>query len=227
MQIKVFTISCSEMNEANEELNRFLRANKVVNIEKQFYILNNDAYWSFCVSYLPSQASSSQEKKDNKVDYKSILDERSFANFTQLRSLRKMLSEQDVVPAYAVFIRYMDDMLLFDNDIDVLKESVRAVNKYSEEELKLRLKTPVIKQTEDTIPFLGYKIGKNVILLNSRSRNRFCRKIFKYERLLSDGIWSEKEYQSHILPLLVFVQYAYTKKMRRRVLSRIKIEEGL
>lgn len=103
MQIKVFTISCSEKNEANEELNRFLRANKVVNIEKQFYILNNDAYWSFCVSYLPSQSTSSQEKKDNKVDYKSILDERSFANFTQLRSLRKMLSEQDDVPAYAVF----------------------------------------------------------------------------------------------------------------------------
>lgn len=103
MQIKVFTISCSEMNEANEELNRFLRANKVVNIEKQFYILNNGAYWSFCVSYLPSQSSSSQEKKDNKVDYKSILDERSFAKFTQLRSFRKVLSEQDAVPAYAVF----------------------------------------------------------------------------------------------------------------------------
>ena len=55
------------------------------------------------MSYLPSQSTSSQEKKDNKVDYKSILDERSFANFTQLRSLRKMLSEQDDVPAYAVF----------------------------------------------------------------------------------------------------------------------------
>ena len=103
MQVKIFTISCFNSNESNEELNRFLRANKVVNIEKQFYILNKDAYWSFCVSYLPSQSSSSQEKKDNKVDYKSILDERSFANFTQLRSLRKMLSEQDDVPAYAVF----------------------------------------------------------------------------------------------------------------------------
>ncbi len=103
MQVRIFTISCSEINDANEELNRFLKTNKVVNIEKQFYILNNDAYWSFCVSYLSSQSSSSQEKKDNKVDYKSILDEKSFANFTQLRSLRKMLSEQDDVPAYAVF----------------------------------------------------------------------------------------------------------------------------
>lgn len=103
MQVKIFTISCFNSNESNEELNRFLRANKVVNIEKQFYILNKDAYWSFCVSYLPSQSSSSQEKKDNKVDYKSILDEKNFAKFTQLRSFRKVLSEQDAVPAYAVF----------------------------------------------------------------------------------------------------------------------------
>lgn len=104
MQIKIFTIPCVESNESNEELNRFLRGNKIVNVEKQFYILNNQAYWTFCVIYLLSQnqVQTSREKKD-KVDYKSILDENSFAKFTQLRSLRKMLSEQDVVPAYAVF----------------------------------------------------------------------------------------------------------------------------
>lgn len=104
MQIKIFTIPCVESNESNEELNRFLRGNKIVNVEKQFYILNNQAYWTFCVIYLLSQnqVQTSHEKKD-KVDYKSILDENSFAKFTQLRSLRKMLSEQDVVPAYAVF----------------------------------------------------------------------------------------------------------------------------
>lgn len=104
MQIKIFTIPCVESNESNEELNRFLRGNKIVNVEKQFYIVNGYAYWSFCVTYLltQNQNQSSQDKKD-KVDYKSILDEKSFARFTQLRAMRKILSEQDVVPAYAVF----------------------------------------------------------------------------------------------------------------------------
>lgn len=106
MQLKIFTISCDESNDSNEELNRFLRGNKIVNIEKQFYIVNNMAYWTFCVTYLSNQMPSMQDKndkKDNKVDYKLILDEKSFAKFTVLRSFRKMLSEQDVVPAYAIF----------------------------------------------------------------------------------------------------------------------------
>lgn len=103
MQLKIFTISCGESNDSNEELNRFLRGNKIVNVEKQFYIVNNMAYWTFCVTYLPNQVPSTQDKKDNKIDYKSILDEKSFAKFAVLRSFRKMLSEQDVIPAYAVF----------------------------------------------------------------------------------------------------------------------------
>lgn len=102
MQIKLLTIPCSESNELNEDLNRFLRGNKIVNIEKQFYVLNGEAYWSFCISYLQNQNVIHQEKKE-KVDYKEILDEKSFMRFTQLRSLRKILSEKDAVPAYAVF----------------------------------------------------------------------------------------------------------------------------
>lgn len=65
MQIKIFTIPCVESNESNEELNRFLRGNKIVNVEKQFYILNNQAYWTFCVTYLLSQnqVQTSHEKR--------------------------------------------------------------------------------------------------------------------------------------------------------------------
>lgn len=103
MQVKIFTVSCVESNDSNEELNRFLRGNKIVNVEKQFYIANGVAYWTFCVTYLTNQISSMQDKKDNKVDYKTILDEKSFSKFTVLRSFRKKLSEQDVVPAYAIF----------------------------------------------------------------------------------------------------------------------------
>lgn len=102
MQIKLFTIPCLESKELNEELNRFLRGNKIVNVEKQFYVLNNEAYWSFCVTYICSPNLPQQDRKE-KVDYKEVLDEKSFERFVQLRSLRKILSENDAVPAYAVF----------------------------------------------------------------------------------------------------------------------------
>lgn len=103
MQVKIFTIPCLNSNESNEELNRFLRANKVINVEKEFCVLNNEAFWSFCITYLQNQNTVSSQEKKEKVDYKEILDEASFAKFTLLRSFRKVLSEQDAVPAYAVF----------------------------------------------------------------------------------------------------------------------------
>ncbi len=141
-----------------------------------------------------------------------------FANY-YLSSLDHYVKEDLKIPDY---IRYMDDMLLFDNDMVRLKNNVNIIKEYSTEKLELTLKSPVIKQTKDMVSFLGYKIGCNLVLLNSRSRNRFRKKILKYNKLLSKDIWSEKEYQSHILPLVAFVKYAYSREMRRRILKRIE-----
>lgn len=138
-----------------------------------------------------------------------------FANY-YLSSLDHYVKEELQMPVY---IRYMDDILIFDNDKGKLKKSVCLVTEYSAKQLELTLKIPVIKNTIEMVSFLGYKIGGNIVLLNSRSRNRFCKKLLKYDKLLLNGIWSEKEYQSHILPLISFVNYAYTKKMRKRILK--------
>ncbi len=146
-----------------------------------------------------------------------------FANY-YLSSLDHYVKEELKIPIY---IRYMDDMLLFENDKCKLKRSVNLIKKYSVEKLKLSLKTPIIKNTEDMVSFLGYKIGRNIVLLNSRSRNRFRKKMLKYDKFLLNDIWNEKEYQLHILPLVSFVNYAYTKKMRRRTIVRMKSEERL
>ncbi|MBR4155713.1 MAG: HRDC domain-containing protein [Bacteroidales bacterium] len=133
MQIKLFTIPCSESNELNEEMNRFLRGNKIVNIEKQFYVLNSDAYWSFCVAYLPNQNMPIQERKE-KVDYKEILDENSFARFTQLRSIRKVLAEKDAIPAYAVFT---DAELSLISQLDEVNENnVRKIQGIGEKRME-------------------------------------------------------------------------------------------
>ncbi|GHT54418.1 hypothetical protein FACS189446_4010 [Bacteroidia bacterium] len=104
MQYKVFTISIFDEGRV-EEMNRFLRGNKVVNVEKQLVMLNDGAFWSFCIHYI------GMENKDDrpisepkaKVDYKNILDEPTFALFSQLRVFRKKIAEIDAVPAYAVF----------------------------------------------------------------------------------------------------------------------------
>lgn len=105
MQIKLFTIPLFGNEEAVEEMNKFLRGNKVVDISKSLVQQGDVSYWSFCVTYLlgaPPKIQQSGEKKE-KVDYKQVLGEAEFARFALLRTLRKQLAEADAVPAFAVF----------------------------------------------------------------------------------------------------------------------------
>lgn len=87
-----------------EQMNRFLRGHKVVQVDKQLVALGDCAYWSFCVNYLVGRTpvSVAGEKRE-KVDYKNVLDGEHFKVFSRLRLFRKRIAEQDAVPAYAVF----------------------------------------------------------------------------------------------------------------------------
>ena len=102
MQEKIFTVPCSGGEEQNEEMNRFLRGNKVVGIEKKFFYSNGSAYWTFCVEYLNQPSSLYPERKE-KIDYKNVLSSEVFAVFSRLRVIRKQLAEEDAVPAFSVF----------------------------------------------------------------------------------------------------------------------------
>lgn len=93
------------MKEDEERVNMFLRAHKILKIEKEFYHYNGLGCWSLFVSYLenaPSAFQSQQEKKP-KVDYKQVLENDVFQKFSRLREIRKQLATDDAVPAYAVF----------------------------------------------------------------------------------------------------------------------------
>ncbi|MBR1808210.1 MAG: HRDC domain-containing protein [Paludibacteraceae bacterium] len=86
-------------------MNSFLRGQKVLTIDKQQVCLGQQAFWTFCITYLPQNTAytNSPTPKQGKVDYKEILDVETFAVFSCLRSIRKQLAEADAVPAYAVF----------------------------------------------------------------------------------------------------------------------------
>lgn len=91
MQIRIFTIPLFGGEEALEEMNKFLRGNKVVDISKNLVQQGEVTYWSFCVTYLlgiPPKTQQPVDKKE-KVDYKQILSEAEFARFVLLRTLRK------------------------------------------------------------------------------------------------------------------------------------------
>jgi hypothetical protein len=72
MQIKLFTIPIWNNGSSLEEMNRFLRANKILEVENHMVSNEGGASWCFCVKYLPS-AQPFQTHKNVKKDYKAIM----------------------------------------------------------------------------------------------------------------------------------------------------------
>ena len=106
MQVKLFTIPLFDNEAELNEMNGFLRAQKVLTIDKQFVSVGENAYWSFCVTYLnlSKQTTATQNApRTNKIDYKEVLDVATFAVFSNLRTIRKQIAENEAVPAYAIF----------------------------------------------------------------------------------------------------------------------------
>ena len=101
MQIKIFTIPITDNGQFLEEMNRFLRGNKILEIENNFMQNEHGACWCFCVKYIESLQYI--ETKKEKTDYRQVLDEATFKKFSRLREIRKQIALDEAVPAFAVF----------------------------------------------------------------------------------------------------------------------------
>jgi len=103
MQFKIFTIPVTDDGSATEEMNRFLRSQKVLETEQQLSPTKNGAQWHFCIKYLPNAQPDIKPTPTSKIDYREVLDEKTFAIFSILREIRKRIAEEDGMPVYAVF----------------------------------------------------------------------------------------------------------------------------
>ncbi len=117
------------------------------------------------------------------------------------------------------FIRYMDDMVLWHNNKEVLIKAGLTLKQYLEKELKLTLKPFCLNRNSHGLPLLGYLIYPDSVRLAHRSRMRFIKKLHDYENTLTSGIWTQKEYQDHVLPLIAFTEYANAREFRKGVIA--------
>lgn len=101
---KFFTVPVGESDQAEQELNRFLRGRRIVTAQKELIRENGSVYWAFCVEYIENGMAGGGQKGSEKarVDYREVLDGEAFALFTRLRERRRSLAEMDAVPVYAV-----------------------------------------------------------------------------------------------------------------------------
>ena len=134
-----------------------------------------------------------------------------FANI-YLSELDHLAKEQWKASKY---IRYMDDILVAGNDKAVIKNCVDEMSRFSAESLHLTFKPPIYRAAKDGQTFLGYKVLPRHYKLSGRSKKRFRSKLLRYNKLHNSAVWSETQYEEHILPLLSFAQHAESKAFRK------------
>lgn len=137
-----------------------------------------------------------------------------FANYYLSYVDRYIKNELNVL----YYVRYMDDMVLWSNDKKKLLDIRKRITEFLKVNLSLSLKISIINKNTEGLNFLGYKIYRNKIKLNQRSKNRFLSKTKEYENNLKKS-WSQSDYQRHILPLISFVKYAETFGLRTKVFN--------
>ena len=103
MQIKLFTIPVGDSGGALQEMNAFLHSNKILEVEDRFVSNEHGAYWCFCVRYMErTPGAADQKKPSGKVDYRRVLDEKTFQQFSKLREIRKQAAATEGVSAYII-----------------------------------------------------------------------------------------------------------------------------
>lgn len=100
MQFKFFSIQAPGGEHLAEELNLFLRSKKVLSVDRRLVTTEGGTFWHVCVEYLDEAYPAGPREK---VDYKKVLDDDSFARFARYKEIRKAISKEESVPAYAIF----------------------------------------------------------------------------------------------------------------------------
>lgn len=121
----------------------------------------------------------------------------------------------------AAYVRYMDDMVLWHDDKDILKKACSGMADFVEERLRCSFKPQLLHRVKHGVPFLGYRLFPQYVRLLSKSKTRFIRKLRAIEAHFQTGDWDEIACQRHVLPLIAFTQYAQSKQLREDVLSRL------
>lgn len=134
-----------------------------------------------------------------------------FANI-YISALDHYMKEVIRVPLY---VRYMDDVLMFCNDKCILRDYVSAFVRYARCENGLEIKQPLLGKCSSGVSFLGYKVMPGYMLLNGRSKKRFRAKLNEYCKMYSMGNIGDEELSLRLVPLIAFTRHAKSMGFRR------------
>ena len=138
-----------------------------------------------------------------------------------LCELDHLIKEQLQVKAY---VRYMDDLVLWHQNKNVLQACFYVINTYVTESLKCTLKPRILNQSKFGLSFLG-RIYPNYIGLTQRSKKRYIKKMNHIQDCLEGGIWDQYKSQRKALPLVAFIDHADALTVKKTFWQKRKRKE--
>jgi RNA-directed DNA polymerase len=124
------------------------------------------------------------------------------------------------------YVRYMDDMVVWNNDKAVLKSWKNQIEDFLVCNLQLKLKPPLLNYCSRGMPFLGYKVFSENLQLTQRSKLRFIKKAKTIQNDYEQQKQTEKKCQQKSNSLFSFVQFANTLALRKSVLNKLKLNSN-
>ncbi|KPA09754.1 RNA-directed DNA polymerase (Reverse transcriptase) [Candidatus Magnetomorum sp. HK-1] len=122
------------------------------------------------------------------------------------------------------YIRYMDDFILFGNYHQDMKKLLAKIIIFLNSQLSLKLKQNIqLNRVQYGIPFLGYRVFSEKILLSTQSRKRFIDKYRLFESNCLHGIWSTDHMVRHMLPLIEFTKKADAHGFRKKIINQFGV----
>jgi len=137
-----------------------------------------------------------------------------FANL-YLGNLDHYIKEKLKIKGY---IRYMDDMIIFENTKKYISEIKVKVGHFIGDKLKLELKenVTILAPIMNGIPFLGFRVYPKMIRIKREGWQRFKNKVGSRERDFKDGKIDQELLCRSVSSLLGHVIHADTLQARKR-----------
>lgn len=120
------------------------------------------------------------------------------------------------------YARYMDDFLIIHPNKEHLKEVKARINLFLQDKLKLELhpKKVVIKNVKDGVPFVGYRIFYDHMLIRGSTLLRIQRKFKLRKKQLAKGIIDEQKFHSCIKSFEGHLSKANAWKLKQKMFEQ-------
>lgn len=135
MQVKLFTIPVFGSEQLEEEMNRFLRSHRILQLERHF-CSDDGGYWALLVEYVAGDplAESPPSARRERKDYSEGLNDEEKGRFENYKAVRRELAQQLAIPAYLVFTN--EELAILSRLPEISDDSIRGVKGIAPQRLK-------------------------------------------------------------------------------------------